>query len=801
MTRLPNPGILRLMMPPVVWFDVTETLSSRMRTGIQRVTIELARELLRQNRVRLIRLDLKTRDFVALTAEEVSQLFSPVPPPSPSHGWLRWMTRRGLVPLLGFVKDGLLRLSLVVPRRSHFDWAGGIYLTTEVLGNLVRFETVKRLQRRVPTVLMLHDLLPLTTPAYSALRHRAFARHWALIVNATRVVSVSRHTQEEALRYAAQQGQTLPPLSVCYPGHTLGNLAEVAPLPPPPSRFFLCVGTLEHRKNQAGLLSAYLSYRHAGGTTGLVIVGRPGPGADLLVKDLEAASAQGVLWYNQADDHNLAWLYRRARAVVYPSRAEGFGLPLVEALALNTPCLTSYGTSTAEVAELCGGCLVVDPEDVTAIAASLAKLDDDSVHHQLMTTIKKDKIPTWSVFADGVSQRCPMRLLFDVSALGHGALGPQHRTGLYQVALAYLEELRQQPDVELGLYSSSGNRILANRFLKEAGWLHQVWVGNPVAAFLYFAASFLEFAVYRSPLKPLTPLFSGLKAVFEALRCRADAPSLKTWAAYLSPMEAIPQPVREAGLITALVIHDLIPLVLPQYPQDPSDPTRWFTKLWQTVKFTDLVFSVSEATRQDWLRLKPGFPAQRVLVAPNAVDPRRFHPGVSLEKTPFFLAVSTIEPRKRFDAVVAGYQAYRKEGGTTPLWIAGKDKAGRLTATEGVKLLGFVDEAALPGLFASCTAFLSLSEYEGFGLPILEAMACGAPVLVSNLTSHPEVAGQAGVYLDPDDTQAIAQALARMDNPDERKAWAQRSLVQARHFDWKTTVAAVVDRIRQEVDQ
>lgn len=393
------------MMPPV-WLDVTETLASGMRTGIQRVTIELAREVVGHNQGRLIRFAGKTRDFVVLNAKEMARLFAPSPQAPAISPWQLWAARWGLVPALGMVKDILLRLSLRPARRTSFDWVGGTYLTAEVLGNVARFDAVRRLQNSVPTVLMLHDLFPLTAPAYSALRPKAFARHWILALNATRLVSVSQHTLHEAVDYAARRGQSLPPLTVCHPGHSLGDLEGTEPEHSPPTRFFLCVGTLEHRKNQTGTLEAYLRYREAGGTAALVVVGRPGPGSDSLVKALEAASTLGVFWYPKADDNTLAWFYRRAVALVYPSRAEGFGLPLIEALAQDTPCITSDRTSTVEVAELCGGCLVVDPEDTASLAASLARFDDPVFRKALVKTIRRDKIPTWQGFSVAVEQAC-----------------------------------------------------------------------------------------------------------------------------------------------------------------------------------------------------------------------------------------------------------------------------------------------------------------------------------------------------------------------------------------------------------
>jgi glycosyltransferase involved in cell wall biosynthesis len=115
-----------------------------------------------------------------------------------------------------------------------------------------------------------------------------------------------------------------------------------------------------------------------------------------------------------------------------------------------------------------------------------------------------------------------------------------------------------------------------------------------------------------------------------------------------------------------------------------------------------------------------------------------------------------------------------------------------------VVLPGYVSEADLPALYAGALCFAYPSFYEGFGLPPLEAMSCGAPVLTGNLTSLPEVVGDAGLTVDPFDTDAMAAALARLIDDDALRAdLRERGLRRARRFDWRETARMTLQVYRR----
>jgi glycosyltransferase involved in cell wall biosynthesis len=168
----------------------------------------------------------------------------------------------------------------------------------------------------------------------------------------------------------------------------------------------------------------------------------------------------------------------------------------------------------------------------------------------------------------------------------------------------------------------------------------------------------------------------------------------------------------------------------------------------------------------------------------------------------YFLYIGTVQPRKNLVRLIDGFaQAVKGCAGSSPLprdlllVIAGKrgwltetieQRAASAGIAERVRFTGYVDDADLPALLSGSHAFVFPSLYEGFGMPVLEAMACGAPVLTSTTSSLPEVAGDAALLVDPHDTQAIASALARLaDDATLCDELRRRGRERAAHFTWE----------------
>ena len=219
----------------------------------------------------------------------------------------------------------------------------------------------------------------------------------------------------------------------------------------------------------------------------------------------------------------------------------------------------------------------------------------------------------------------------------------------------------------------------------------------------------------------------------------------------------------------------------------------------------DAIIVPSESTKRDALRYY-GLRAAKMSVIPYGVNKRFFQvkPGISrhvrrryrLPET-FILTVGTIEPRKNLSRLLDALVLLHEREWDIPLVVAGKAgwKAGSierkmelLVQQHLVHRIGYVDDRDLPGLYQAATLFAYPSLYEGFGLPVLEAMASGVPVVSSNTSSLPEVAGDAAILIDPMETDEIADAIQRiLTDDDVRLSMRERGQQRAKAFSWTHT--------------
>jgi len=258
-------------------------------------------------------------------------------------------------------------------------------------------------------------------------------------------------------------------------------------------------------------------------------------------------------------------------------------------------------------------------------------------------------------------------------------------------------------------------------------------------------------------------------------------------------------PPTRCGTRTLLTVHDLS---FVHYP-DHFVPklVRYLSQVVpRSVARADRVLADSEATRAD-LITHLGTPPEKVDVLYSGVAPR-FRPEVEpgererlrarygLGDVPYILSVGTLQPRKNYTRLI---QAFARLRGDVQLAIAGgrgwlcQDILAEAARLGGrVRILGFVEEVDLPVLYRNAALFAFPSLYEGFGLPVLEAMACGVPVVCSNASSLPEVAGDAALLIDPLDTEELTQALNRgLEDAGLRQAMVDRGFVQAARFTWE----------------
>lgn len=255
---------------------------------------------------------------------------------------------------------------------------------------------------------------------------------------------------------------------------------------------------------------------------------------------------------------------------------------------------------------------------------------------------------------------------------------------------------------------------------------------------------------------------------------------------------------------TVVTVHDLGYL---RYPEAHTAAQRLylrFSTIWSARAASHLI-AVSAATRSDLVRLAGVSPASITVVHHGVAerfrqpvaDPARARAIVGGDE-PYFLYVGTVQPRKNLVRVIEAFaNASRRlaDAGIAPiLVIAGKrgwlsegiaQRAAECGVAHRVRFVGYVADDDLPALYREALGFVFPSLYEGFGMPVLEAMACGTPVLTSNSSSLPEVAGDAALMVDPLDVGAIAEGLARLAcDAALRQDLRQRGYQRAAQFTW-----------------
>ena len=254
-------------------------------------------------------------------------------------------------------------------------------------------------------------------------------------------------------------------------------------------------------------------------------------------------------------------------------------------------------------------------------------------------------------------------------------------------------------------------------------------------------------------------------------------------------------------------IHDLIPLVHPEFTLRALK-TRFFpvyrALMHEIARRTDAVVTGSESAKRDIVRLL-GIPEGRMAVAADGVDARHAPGGEkpSARGGPrTVLYVGRCDPYKNLPGLVEAFAQLVRAGVDARLRIVGSPDARypeagaaarRLGVADRVEWSGYLDDAGLLKAYQDADALALLSRYEGFGLPVLEAMACGTPVVCSNAASLPEVAGAAARLVDPDDVAGAAAALKDiLTNPTETARLRAAGLAQARKFSWRTAAEAVL---------
>lgn len=363
-----------------------------------------------------------------------------------------------------------------------------------------------------------------------------------------------------------------------------------------------------------------------------------------------------------------------------------------------------------------------------------------------------------------------IKVLYDISILGQSHYDPRARTGVFRVVERVAHGLLASQEIDLSFSAMGSPQIF-----------------QATQNYLQANSKFKDVPLYQSAESTEADLFH-------------------------SPYYGIPTEVTKGQRL--LTVYDLIPIKYPDFFMQGS--AELLKQSLANLKPNDWVICISNSTKND-LCSYTGINPNRVFVTHLAASPDIFYPcsdpakiasigsKYQIPNSPYILSLSTLEPRKNIDQVIRCFAKLVREQNIKDLnlvlvgtkgWNYEKIFAEIDSNTElknRIILTGYVADEDLAALYSGALVFVYPSLYEGFGLPPLEAMQCGIPAITSNTSSLPEVVGEAGIILDPHDTDGICRSILQIySNPSLRAAMSQRSLEQAKKFSWEKCIQETI---------
>ncbi len=260
------------------------------------------------------------------------------------------------------------------------------------------------------------------------------------------------------------------------------------------------------------------------------------------------------------------------------------------------------------------------------------------------------------------------------------------------------------------------------------------------------------------------------------------------------------------------VINTVYDMVLKIYPEtmEHSNYEKLNRELTRSCKQADLILTISENSKKEIAEFMD-ITKEKIQIAYPAVDHSIFYPreniatikdkyGITGE---YLLYLGTLEPRKNITMLIDAFHIIAQKNRDITLVIAGKkgwqyedifSKVTSLKLESRICFTGYVGVEDIPALYSGAVAFIFPSLYEGFGMPPLEAMACGTPVIVSNTSSLPEVVGDAGILVNPKEPENLAFEMNRLLNDTKlRQELSQKGLLRSQAFSWEDSAKKVID--------
>ena len=692
-------------------------------------------------------------------------------------------------------------------------------------------------------VSILHDLCPMVVPwAFPPDARDIAVKYLSEIIQASDVVlSDSHSTKADAAWFTSLDQDRIivapPGPSLCVNTHRhRGRVARS-------DRIGLVVSTIEPRKNANFLFDWFQKTTLLPPDMELWWVGRLGwmiSHAELK-RLAHRAGGRRIRFLGAVSDAQLCRLYQKVGWSIYPSRYEGFGFPILDSLRHDTPVLSSCTSSMGEFDN--PSVFFFDPQDPATVDLAWQRLQ--AAKPVAIPQSSLDDLYNWDLVARSLLG-AHARRGEEVATGRPRSLWPGFSgAGASQPEGCPLPSAVPGPEKapSAGVRHNAGLRIGVELFgTQSASRFRGIGrYSRSLVAALLGRDPHNEYVLYGQEGLPTDRIPEAPNAVVRLLR--PDPTAGETTLAHvmerltqtnpdgldvllvLNPLELVlgfDVPAKPlSGLKMVAVVHDLIPLIFqeeyfPRWP-GPEFVPRYVQGL-NRLRCYDALLTNSEATRRDCLSLL-GLSPQRVVTIGTASDGRFFVPdrtepmpadsrallqALTITR-PFVFSVGSLEYRKNLWGLIDAFamlpvdlrQAHQL---VLTYALSGSERqrvrqfASERGLTDQLVLTDWLSDKALRVLYQRCAAFVFPSSYEGFGLPVLEAMHCGAPVVAGNNSSQIEVVGNAGLLVNVADACEMANQLARvLDQGGLAQELRERAVVQARRFHWGETADKALD--------
>ena len=409
-----------------------------------------------------------------------------------------------------------------------------------------------------------------------------------------------------------------------------------------------------------------------------------------------------------------------------------------------------------------------------------------------------------------------MKILFDATELSYFLEESGHRAGVFFVALNLFRELKKRKDVELVFYCNFKRYFYLKEVIEKVEEFQGIKLlkENSLVNLAFAKLNYLSKSKWIN-----TKLKYGILSLaryYENIFYKQNKKNLKQldeFDIYFSPFQAPSEEILNSKNLNRFrMIHDIIPIL--ESGKIPTNRRLWSYRIYNTINKDDFYVTNSECTRKDVLKyfdIKEENIKTTLLGADTTfTPPLNSLPHGAEKPTKYIFSLCTLGKRKNLIFAIKNFFKFinKNKIDDLKLVLAGgvwEKFKKELTDTIGdfdqskIEVLGYVKDEDLPNLYSNALMFIYPSLYEGFGLPVLEAMKCGCPVITSNVSSLPEVIGQAGIQINPKNDEELINAFEKMYYDSFfRELCIERGLIRAKNFSWEKCASELLSYIAEK---